>query len=279
MDKRYRIKKILNNNVVLAASGFQEVIVVGLGIGHQAKVMQWVKDDKIEKVFVLEREDYVKTLQLVEEIPKDTFMNIYRIIDEIRQQSQLSLDEHAYITLIDHINFSIERLERGQVIKNFLLADLKILYPDEYRVGYQILERINKEFNIALPLDEAGFLTVHIVNGSDSAIKNQSSILTDSVLDCLNIVRDHYLTALKPEDLATQRIMIHIKMLIQRVMSSTQIDNKDIILYNVLTEFRSAYNCAEKIQNYIESRLKSTISSQEIVYLTIHINRIEQSLK
>ncbi len=274
MDTKYRVKKILNNNVVLATQGLQEVIVVGLGIGHNLKTLQVIKSDKIEKVFRLDREDFVKTLQLINDIPKNMFLDIYTVIDQCAQKSDLSLDEHAYITLIDHINFALERHRKGQDIRNFLAADLKILYGDEYRLSEQILEGINTKLAVDLPYDEVGFLTVHIVNGSKPDIQNKSSIITDTVLNCLNIVRDTFLVSLKQEDLVTQRIMIHLKMLVQRIVSSQQMSADEVILENVIHEFSQAYGCALKIKGYIEERLRASITQQEIVYLTIHLNRI-----
>lgn len=275
MEHKYRVKKILNNNVVVGSAGFQEVIIVGLGIGFNAKPLQWVDQRKIEKVFVLEQEEFYSTLNLIQVIPQELLLTLYRLIEEISHKTKLELDNHAYLTLIDHINFAIERLNTGKTIHNFMVYDLKILYPDEFDFAQRLLTRINETLNVALVDDEVGFLTMHVVNGSNAYLENKSSILTDMVMACMNIIRDTYLISLKLDDPSTQRTMIHLKMLIQRVMMNKQIDNADVILYNVINEFESAYKCALKIQEYIENRMNSKLNSQEIVYLTIHLNRLE----
>lgn len=275
---QYKIKKVLNNNVVQAVSGFNEVIVVGLGIGFNVKARSVIPHDKIEKIFELKQDEYYKVTQLVKDIPDDRFFKLYRAIETSASEAKLELDSHAYVTLIDHLNFAQARVKSGQMIQNLLMYDLRILYPEEFYLGQRILKRVNDIFDIELPEDEVGFLTMHIVNGVHSQIKNQSSILTDMILDCLNIIRDAYLVSLKLDDLATQRIMIHLKMLIQRVMENIQVDFDEEILHNVIVEFESAFICAQKIRNYIEKRLSTQINSQEIVYLTIHLNRLEQIL-
>ena len=140
------------------------------------------------------------------------------------------------------------------------------------------MESVNEEMNLDLPQDEVGFLTMHIVNGHFDQINNQSNVLTNMVLDSLNIIRDRYLVSLKLDELITQRIMVHLKMLIQRVMSNQQVDFDEVVLYNVIEEFESAYSTAELIQKYIENRLSVKINSQELVYLTIHLNRLEQMI-
>ncbi|NLC65170.1 MAG: PRD domain-containing protein, partial [Erysipelothrix sp.] len=267
------------NNVVQATANFQEYIIVGLGIGYKLKPKQKVPEEKIEKVFELKREDYYKSSQLVSEMDQETFMTMYSIIEEESQRLNMELSAHAYFTLIDHMNFAVERFKSGQDIKNMLIYDLKILYGDEMRLSENIYHRFNKEFEIDLPYDEVGFLCIHIVNGLNNEIENKSTVVVDAIFDILNIIRDFYLVPLKQEDLVTQRIMIHVKMLLHRVISGIQLEFDEIVLYNVIEEFQTAYKVSQEIQKYIEQRFGATLNSQELVYLTIHINRLEQMVK
>lgn len=275
MGKTYRIKKILNNNVVLATHGFEEVVVMGLGLGHNLKIKDYIPDGRIEKVFELKREDFFKMMSLAQEINEETFNTAFKIIKNNEKTFSMTLDNHAYLVLIDHINFAIERVASGHEITNLLIDDLRLMYPDELRMAEGILKDVNEEFNVNLPIDEAGFLVMHIINGINPDLGNKSGLLTELILDSLNVIRDFYLMSLKPEDLATQRILVHIKLLIQRIMTSTQVDFKQEVLYNVFKDFPKAYTCAMKVQNYIEQRLKAKINQQEMVYLTIHLNRLE----
>ena len=84
---------------------------------------------------------------------------------------------------------------------------------------------------------------------------------------------------LKQEELATQRIMVHLKMLLHRVVSNIQLAFDEIVLYNVIEEFQSAYEVSQEIQKYIEHRFDATLNSQELVYLTIHIHRLEKMME
>ncbi len=274
-NQRYTIKKILNNNVVSANRGFQEVIVMGLGIGFQAKPREVIDNSKIEKIFELKREDHYKMMSLAQEISEATFNAAYNIIKRNESLFNMPLDNHAYLVLIDHINFVLQRHASGQVIRNLLFEDLRLMYPEELRMALAILNDVNQEFKTDLPEDEAGFLVMHIINGTNPALDNQSALLTDTILDSLNVIRDFYLISLKPEDLATQRIMVHLKLLCQRVLSGTQVDFKERVLYNVFEDFPKAHQCALEVQKFIETRLNAKINQQETVYLTIHLNRLE----
>lgn len=279
MEELYRIKKVLNNNVVQATANFQEYIIVGLGVGFKMKPMQKIPEEKIEKVFELKREDYYKSSQLVVEMDQERFMKLYKIVESESNRMKMSLAPHAFFTLIDHMNFAMERFKNGQEIKNMLIYDLKILYADEFRLAENIYHRFNKSFDMELPFDEVGFLTIHIVNGLNHEIDNKSTLVIDAVFDMLNIIRDTFLVPLKQEELMTQRIMIHLKMLLHRVISGIQLEFDEIVLYNVIEEFHNAYKVSQEIQKYIERRFDATLNSQELVYLTIHIHRLEQMIK
>lgn len=277
MDKRYRVKKILNNNVVYATANFLEYIVIGLGIGFHLKPNQVIPTDKIERVFSIDREDIGRVVQLAQDVPAELFTQLYTLISDLSEAYHVELNPHAYIALIDHIQFALYRFKNNQVIPNMMAADLKIIYPKEYEMGAQLLRQLNESLEILLPEDEVGFLTVHLVNGMESGLNNQTNLVTECIYDCLNIIRDHYLIPLKLEDPTTQRIMVHLKMLLQRVISKQQMQTQELILSNVMLEFKRAYACSLKIEAFIETRLKAKLNPQEMVYLTIHLNRIEMT--
>ena len=48
-----KIKKVLNNNVVIAQNANEETILMGLGLGFGKKAGEVVEDKKIEKIFAL----------------------------------------------------------------------------------------------------------------------------------------------------------------------------------------------------------------------------------
>ena len=278
MEKRYRVKRILNNNAVYATSDFLEYIVIGLGIGHHLKKNQLISADRIEKVFVLEREDIGRVVQLAQDVPQELFMTLYTLVETVCQHFHVSLNHHAYIALIDHIQFAITRLKDGQHIQNLLTPDLKIFYPQEFEMGEMLLRLIEDNTGSKLPDDEVGFLTIHIVNGLHNTINNQTNVVTECIYDCLNIIRDTYLISLKLDDPTTQRITIHLKMLIQRIVGKQQLGDDETVLSSVFTDFSKAYACALQIKRYLEKSLHTSMCEQEMVYLTIHLNRIGSKL-
>ena len=58
---------------------------------------------------------------------------------------------------------ALERYNSGVELKNNLLWEIKRFYPKEFTVGKEALDIINQQFGIKLPEDEAGFITMYIV--------------------------------------------------------------------------------------------------------------------
>lgn len=65
----FKVKKVLNNNVLIAGHDtFQEVVLIGKGIGFGKKRGELISNETVEKIFVLkneqEQEQYKKTSSL-----------------------------------------------------------------------------------------------------------------------------------------------------------------------------------------------------------------------
>ena len=106
-----KVKKVLNNNVVLAEDEHQqEIIVMGNAIGYKYKNEDEMDAELIEKKFLL-----------MDTAVKQNFMNmllssspqhISLCNDIIRYGEtvlQLPLSDCIFVTLLDHLNFALQR--------------------------------------------------------------------------------------------------------------------------------------------------------------------------
>lgn len=105
------IKKILNNNVVIAeGKSGKESVVMGRGLAFQKKIGDEVEVANIEKTFVMETHELSEKLsELLSEIP----LKHLRVADDVVQYAQETLEtdlsDNIYLTLTDHINFAVSR--------------------------------------------------------------------------------------------------------------------------------------------------------------------------
>ncbi|WNS46517.1 BglG family transcription antiterminator LicT [Paenibacillus sp. MMS20-IR301] len=276
-----KIEKVLNNNVVtvIDASG-KELVVMGRGIAFKKQTGDPIDEDKIEKVFSLDnREVSQKLMSLLSEIP----LEYVECTDEVIRYAETVLGEKLhdsiYISLTDHIHFAIDRHRQGLQIKNALLWEIKRMYRKEFSIGLKALQIIEERLGVLLPEDECAFIAMHLVNAQMNGEMRETVSITNIVKDILNIVRRSFLIELDEESLGYYRFLTHLKFFAQRVVQGKAAEDrdKDHALHDlVMQQYPAAHACAMKISDYTRKIYKRVLSKEEILYLTIHIERINR---
>lgn len=272
------IEKILNNNVIISRDEkFREVIAMGKGIGYQRRKGDVILDETVDKLFILKDPDNSRMLQkLMLEIPMEYIQAAHEIIDLAKDRLNQQLNESIYIALSDHIHSAISRLGDGEAIRNLLLWDIKHFYKEEFQVGREALKILEKRFCITIPEDEAGFIALHIVNAELNTDIKMIYDITRMIQEITNIVRYHFRIQFDEDSVYYYRFLTHLKFFAKRMESGLyEPEEKMDDLYLVVkAKYPAAFECAEKIGNYIRSQFRTELSEEEKVYLTIHIERI-----
>lgn len=272
------IEKVLNNNVVVSIDPKtkKEIILLGSGIAFNKKIGQEVDESKIEKTFVLDDKTLGnKFKKLINQIPDGVFQLSHEIISHASKELNAKFDKQIYISLSDHIAFAIKRYKKNMMIKNELLNEIRRVHKKEYKVALWALEFLNRKLKIELPEDEAGFIALHFINASLNQSTSNSIESTKIVKDILNIIRYYFSLEFKEDDLNYDRLLTHLKYFSKRIIENNQ-DNasEDEFINMVIKSYPEAYNCTLKIKEYIVNNYKYDFNSNEIVYLTLHIQRI-----
>ena len=272
------IEKVLNNNVVVSIDPKtkKEIILLGSGIAFNKKIGQEVDESKIEKTFVLDDKTLGnKFKKLINQITDGVFQLSHEIISHASKELNAKFDKQIYISLSDHIAFAIKRYKKNMMIKSELLNEIRRVHKKEYKVALWALEFLNRKLKIELPEDEAGFIALHFINASLNQSTSNSIESTKIVKDILNIIRYYFSLEFKEDDLNYDRLLTHLKYFSKRIIENNQ-DNasEDEFINMVIKSYPEAYNCTLKIKEYIVNNYKYDVNSNEIVYLTLHIQRI-----
>ncbi|MGQ8947096.1 BglG family transcription antiterminator LicT [Bacillus altitudinis] len=271
------ISKVINNNVVSAYDDEQhELVIMGRGIAFQKKSGDPIDEERIEKVFSIQNKDISEKFKtLLYDIPIEYMQVCEAIIDHARTTLNKNLNDSIYVTLTDHITFAIERHQKGMDIKNALLWEIKRLYKEEFMCGVEAIRIIQDKLNIHLPEDEAGFIAMHIVNAELNEEMPNVIQITKLIQDILNIVKYHVQIDLDEESLNYFRFVTHLKFFGQRLFNETQMENQNEFLYEVVKEKNTAaFQCAEKINDYVQKEYNRSLIEDEMLYLTLHIDRV-----
>lgn len=271
-----KVEKILSNNAVLLTNDNKEIVAIGRGIGFGKKPGDRVDESQIESQFVKKSAGLTDVLeQLLAEIPPPYLAVTQQIITLAQQRLAITVQETLFLALSDHINFAIQRQNNGLAIKNLLLWDIKRFYAQEFAVGLEALALIETKLAVSLPEDEAGFIALHLANA-----KNNSDMY--STMECATIIKD-VLTILKyelqinydEESLNYQRLITHLKFFALRLLSRDTVAHGDDTIYQGITEMMpKAWACAMKVYEYVDKHYGCQLTTDELMFLTIHINRL-----
>ncbi|AXI39035.1 transcription antiterminator LicT [Bacillaceae bacterium ZC4] len=271
-----KIAKVINNNVISVIQDDQELVIMGRGIAFKKRPGDEVDEDRIEKIFKLENQDVAsKFKSLLYEVPMEYVKVTEEMIQYAKNKLGKKLNDIIYISLTDHINFAIERQKQGIKIVNPLLWEIKRIYKDEFQIALEALKMIKDKLAIELPEDEAGFIAMHFVNAELNEEMTDVANMTKIIQDILNIVKYHFKIELDEDSLNYFRFLTHLKFFAQRLINNMLLKSDDDELYEIVkNKHPEAYACTKKIKDYIQKVHGHEITSEEKLYLTIHIDRV-----
>ncbi|MGG7618075.1 BglG family transcription antiterminator LicT [Bacillus coreaensis] len=271
------ILKILNNNVIVSLKDGREVIVMGRGVAFNKRTGDEIDEEKIDKIFTLEDEDITKKFKtLISDIPIEYMELSERIINYAKIQLGKKLNDSIYISLTDHLHFAIDRYNNNLPIKNALLWETKHLYKEEFDIGIEALNMICDQFNVILAEDEAAFIALHLVNAQFNEDMTNTVDMTKVIQDILTIVKYHFKIEYDENALNYYRFITHLKFFAHRLVKGNHYKNEheDDLLNIIKDKYPEAYKCSEKIRKFVEKQYRYELTDEEILYLTIHIERV-----
>lgn len=268
----------MNNNIVLAVNEQQEEMVVfGTGIGFKKKKGDELEEEKITKIF--KNTDNQDINQFLKEIPNDVLMTTEKIIEYGENALQCELSSNLLFLLADHLWFAIQRQKEQIEISNPLQWEIPILYQKEYEIGKKALEIVEQELQILLPESEISFIALHFVNAQiESNDMQETFMITELIKAVIRKVQQFFGIQLKKDTVSYSRFITHIRYFIirQKELQHGNID-LDLPLQTLVEQkYPQSFLCAEAIIQMMEEQYHWQISKEELVYLTIHIERVMQ---
>ncbi|WP_019638716.1 BglG family transcription antiterminator LicT [Paenibacillus fonticola] len=272
------IKKIINNNVIVAKNAQkQELVVMGCGVAFKQSIGGQVDENLVEKVFILKQKDASEKFKLLlEDVPSDYVSLCYDIIEYAKNMLEVALSDYIYVTLTDHINNTLQMFDEGIKNSNPLIWEIKKFYPKEFRIGLKALEFIEDSVSKQLSEDEAANIALHLINAQVNSSYQRVADVAEQALkiqDILNIIKYTYNITLDEESISYERFITHLRFFFQRLKKRQKtLLEDDFLLKQVKVKYKKAYQCMLKIEKY----LNTPLSDEEKLYLTIHVHRVTQ---
>ncbi|MDI9218290.1 BglG family transcription antiterminator LicT [Clostridium tertium] len=271
------INKVLNNNVItIINENNEESVVMGRGIAFQKKKGDEVDKEKVDKIFVLRNKSINdKLIALVNDIPVENLEIAEEVIKYAEEKLGTKLNENIYLTLTDHISFSINRYKNNLEMKNVMLWDIKRLHKSEFEIGLKALEIIKSKVDIELPEDEAASIALHILNGELSQDMPQIVDIINLINEILKIVKYHFNIDFDEESINYYRFITHLKFFAQRLVNGKYYEDNDNELFEMIkNKYPKSYECTRKIEGFIKQKFNNELTKEEKLYLIVHTARV-----
>ncbi|MFB5678689.1 glucose PTS transporter transcription antiterminator GlcT [Paenibacillus terreus] len=273
-----QVSKVLNNNVIIGIHpDYQEVVVIGKGIGFNRKSRDQISLSAAEKMFILTNQDEQEQYkQLIPQVDEKLIEIIGEVIHDIEGQVNAPLNEHIHIALTDHIAFAMKRKEQGITIHNPFLYETKEIYPEEYKLAESAVRKIRDKLNIDLGSDEIGFIALHIysalTNQHISQVKEHSQLISDLV----QVVEQTLDYKIPTDSLDYSRLLTHLRFALERIRRGEKVQEMHKLDKLLNAEYPEMYMLAWKLTKIMENRLHQPVYPAEVSYLTMHLQRLQQ---
>lgn len=272
-----KVLRVFNNNIVATRTDDnKDAIAQGAGIGFQKKPGDTIDANKIERMYYILDEHMSKFNELFDQTPIEYFQIAEMIMEEVKKQLHVNLSNQIVIALTDHIYFAVQRQQEGVQLPNLMISEIRTMYRDEYKLALWSLDIIEQITGIRLDEDEAGYITMHIVNATMQSTTDKTTgilLFTKGVLD---VIRQEFNIKLDTDQLDATRLITHLKFLAQRIFYGESNDLNEVEdMYELLIHKDARLkSCIQKVTAYIAQTFNYTLSKQEQVYLMIHLLKV-----
>ena len=114
------------------------------------------------KKYINNFSDKVDVTNIKNIVEDDVMKVIEEVITFCEEELKIKLDKKIYYGLSVHISNSIDRIRRNRKIVNPQLNSIREECEKEFNVALDALKIIDRELDIDMPIDEAGFITMFL---------------------------------------------------------------------------------------------------------------------
>lgn len=275
-----QILRVFNNNVVLARDELgREVVLIGRGLGFRARRGSAVREELITRRFV-PADNPMSVAQVLADIPLERLRLVEELFSEAVRELGATVPPLAVVAVADHVHQAIERVARGETMVYPLRAEVAHLHPQELTMAERLLAGLNERLGLDLPQGEAIALAMHLFHAvTGSASMAESFVQSALIGQIFDTLARAYGDRFDPASIDAARFAAHLRYFFARARTDTQLDNKVGAVGSVLrAQSPGAYHLAQRLRALLEMRLDRPVSDDEVVYLALHLARLESGM-
>ncbi|MDO4711279.1 MAG: PRD domain-containing protein [Peptostreptococcaceae bacterium] len=273
----YHFVRVLNNNAVLAKkSDEQEVILMGKGIGFRC--------GKGDDSCIILHEDVEKTFIPLSNNLTEEYLDLIRRVDEqilsvcseivLKASENLGdLQPNIFILLSVHIDFAVRRIKENIVIENPLMDEIEMLYPTEYAVAMEAKKMLEKQLQMTICDEEAGYIALHL-HAARTKQDVKDSLRRTNLLRLLSDKTEELLKIDLKKGFAYRQLMDHLRGVLERVENDISVHHP--LLIETRLKLVKEFDMATHLAGILAEGSGKKVSENEIGYIAIHLHRLKK---
>ncbi len=201
---------------------------------------------------------------------------------EAEKQLETTFSDDAFYGLVIHIAIAIKRIKLGRDIVMPYNELKSYETTKEFAAASYIASRLEKEFQIEVPYDEIGYITIHLL-GSTVYVTNPSSneewatlhILTGKILD--EVSKSLQQEFLIQDEQLFHGLLEHLRPAIYRVKNDLKLKNP--VLEEIKNRYYHLFQIVKSSMASVERYVGKLFDDEEIGYFTLHFGAALEKLK
>lgn len=267
------IKKLNNNFALCLDSSGVEMIAYGKGVGFG----QFPRELELEKLDATYYNVDPQLIAMIAEMDDRVFQISQEVIRYAQRISGKPIPNNFAFSLTDHIQFAIERQRKSIYVKMPFAYEIENLYETEFQIGAYALKRLKEELKVFLPKEEATGIALHFINNYQQYTAETATAEFEDLLEqVLLMIEDHQHLTLDRSTYDCYRFSMYLRYFMKRAGEGALYtgDGEDELYKHMKADYPDIYETMTVVQEYLERTLKIQCSTEEQLYLMIHINRL-----
>lgn len=209
---------------------------------------------------------------------------VEQILEDTEKELDIKYTDSGYMALIVHLSLSIQRLRSGEKIEMDPAERKHLSELPEYAVAEKIAEKIGQQFDLAIPADEVGFITMHLSSAriwpQTRRMRSQlQSINTRQiVMSIVESVEQQLNLPFHTCSRMIEELTSHMDSMISRLSMNIQLDNSQGDA--IRQKYPDIYEAVERACGLFRNKLYiEDISSSEITFVAMHFAAAAETLR
>ncbi|MFS0655910.1 BglG family transcription antiterminator [Bacillus sp. 179-C3.3 HS] len=101
-------------------------------------------------------------------VSRGQLLKVERLLFHLKNRLALSLSDSAYIALVVHLTYAIERIQLGETIRMEEEELLELKRTKEFELSERMARALERMFNVEIPEAEVGYMTIHLRSANRS---------------------------------------------------------------------------------------------------------------